>query len=59
MDRPTIRIMPSERRQQRVRIYGCDQATQVIVQSATWELHKDVAAALLAKAPARSQRAIC
>ena len=37
---PIIRIMPGERRQQRVHIYGYDPATQVIVQSATWELHK-------------------
>lgn len=49
MDRPTIRIMPSERRQQRVRIYGCDQATQVIVQSATWELHKDVGGSVVSQ----------
>lgn len=42
MDGPTIRIMPGERRQQRVRIYGCDPSAQVIVQSSTWELHKDV-----------------
>lgn len=39
MDGPTIRLMPGERRQQRVRIYGCDPAAQVMVQSATWELH--------------------
>lgn len=42
MNGPTIRLMPGERRQQRVSIYGCDQTAQVIVQSATWELHKDV-----------------
>ena len=36
---PTIYLMPGERRQQRVRIYGCDQTAQVVVQSATWELH--------------------
>lgn len=41
MDGPTIRLMPGERRQQQVRIYGCDQAAQVVVQSATWELHSD------------------
>lgn len=41
MDGPTMRLMPGERRQQRVRIYGCDQAAQVMVQSATWELHDD------------------
>lgn len=39
MDGPTIRLMPGERRQQRVRIYGCDSAARVMVQSATWELH--------------------
>lgn len=39
---PIIRIMPGERRQQRVRIYGCDPNAKVVVQSATWELHKDV-----------------
>ena len=39
MDGPTIRLMPGERRQQRVRIYGCDPAARVMVQSATWELH--------------------
>lgn len=39
MDGPTIRIMPGERRQQRVRIYGCDPGAQAMVQSATWELH--------------------
>lgn len=38
MDGPTIQLMPGERRQQRVRIYGCDPNAQVIVQSATWEL---------------------
>ena len=38
---PTIYLMSGERRQQRVRIYGCDQAAQVVVQSATWELHSD------------------
>ena len=39
MDGPTIRLMPGERRQQRVRIYGCDPGAKVMVQSATWELH--------------------
>ena len=39
MDGPTIRMMTGERRQQRVRIYGCDPVAQVIVQSATYELH--------------------
>lgn len=39
MDGPTIRLMPGERRQQRVRINGCDPGARVIVQSATWELH--------------------
>ena len=38
---PTIYLMPGERRQQWVRIYGCDQTAQVVVQSATWELHSD------------------
>lgn len=41
MDGPTIRIMPGERRQQRVRIYGCDPGAPVVVQSATWELHNN------------------
>ena len=41
MDGPTIRLMPGERRQQRVRIYGCNPEAQVIVQTATWELHSD------------------
>ena len=36
MDGPTIRLMPGERRQQRVRIYGCDPGAKVMVQSATW-----------------------
>lgn len=49
MDGPTIRMMTGERRQQRVRIYGCDQATQVIVQSATWELHKDVGGSVVSQ----------
>lgn len=39
MDGPTLRYMPGERRQQRVRIYGCDPTAPVIVQTATWELH--------------------
>ena len=39
MDGPTIRLMPGERRQQRVRIYGCDPSARVMVLSATWELH--------------------
>lgn len=39
---PNFRYMPGERRQQRVRIHGCDPGAQVVVQSATWELHKDV-----------------
>lgn len=38
---PTIYLMPGERRQQRVRIYGCNPDAQVIVQTATWELHSD------------------
>lgn len=37
---PIIRLMPGERRQQRVCIYGCDPNAKVVVQSATWELHK-------------------
>lgn len=37
----TIYMMPGERRQQRVRIYGCNPEAQVIVQTATWELHSD------------------
>lgn len=49
MDGPTIRLMPGERRQQRVRIYECDQATQVIVQSATWELHKDAGGSVVSQ----------
>ncbi len=40
MDGPTLRYMPGERRQQRVRIHGCSPDAQVVVQSATWELHK-------------------
>ncbi|HIT53138.1 MAG TPA: hypothetical protein IAD07_04280 [Candidatus Fimivicinus intestinavium] len=40
MDGPTIRLMPGERRQQRVRIYGCDPSATVVVQSASWEMHR-------------------
>lgn len=58
MDGPTIRLMPGERRQQRVRIYGCDQAAKVMVQSATWELH-DFSGNTIAQAPAWYQRVIC
>lgn len=49
MDGATIRIMPGERRQQRVRIHGCDPGAQVVVQSATWELHKDVDGSVVAQ----------
>lgn len=40
MDGPVLRYMPGERKQQRVRIHGCNPDAQVVVQSATWELHK-------------------
>lgn len=43
----TIYMMPGERRQQRVRIYGCDPDVQVIVQTATWELHSDNGGAIV------------
>ena len=49
MDGPTIWIMPGERRQQRVRIYGCDPDAQVVVQSATWELHKGVGGSVVGR----------
>lgn len=58
MDGPTIRLMPGERRQQRVRIYGCDPAAQVMVQSATWELH-DFMERLSGRGLAWCRRAIC
>ncbi len=49
MDCPNLRYMPGERRQQRVRIYGCDPGAQVVVQSATWELHKDVGGSVVSQ----------